>query len=55
MLFEVTYAKRLVPEKIDELFELLDEEKKGYVALESFYNLIDLIENNNTIAKPDIV
>jgi hypothetical protein len=30
-LFSIVYHKKLLKEKVDELFDLLDEEQKGYI------------------------
>jgi Ca2+-binding EF-hand superfamily protein len=50
-LFDIAYKERLVPEQIRELFDLLDEEKKGYLNLENFFGVVDLIENNKNLTK----
>jgi Ion transport protein len=49
------FMKRLVKENIEELFSLLDEDQKGYLTLDNFFNLIDLIENNRDIARPEVI
>lgn len=48
-LFEIVYSHRLRKEKIHELFDLLDEERKEYLTLDNFFTLIDHIENNKNL------
>lgn len=50
-LFDIAYKEQLAPDQINELFDLLDEEKKGYLNLENFFDVVDLIENNKNLTK----
>lgn len=50
-LFDIAYKERLNEEQIRELFDLLDEEKKGYLNLDNFFGVVDLIENNKSLTK----
>jgi hypothetical protein len=52
-LFWKLFGDRLKQEKVDELFSLLDQANKEYLDLADFNELIDVMENNKNISRPD--
>jgi Ca2+-binding EF-hand superfamily protein len=52
-LFNIVYQKRLKKSKIVRLFTLMDKDNKEYLNLNDFFDLIDIMENNKDLSKPE--